>query len=174
MSSVYSVTDTGIDYVTPGYWVSGYAVPETVFPNIWQYTNTLVNTGLILNPSVWWEPSPNSAVPYGYIIAINPASGTQVNEWTPIQVTVSNGPASTATTITMPNVVGLQQYQAYEAINNAGFIINTNAYTSSNTVPQGYVIAQSLSVGTVTSPGTVVSLTISTGPATSALTAVVP
>ena len=123
----------------------------------------LVNDGLMVEPSILWESS--STVPQGYVISTDPAVLTGLTDWTPVLITGSwgVGVAPTPNAI-MPNVVNLQQYQAYEAVNAVGLIINTFGYANSSTVDQGYVIAQNPIAGSSNPPGTVCSLTISLGP----------
>jgi beta-lactam-binding protein with PASTA domain len=74
----------------------------------------------------------------------------------------------------VPNVVGMQSYQAYVAVNQVGILVNTFVYANSNSVPAGYVISQSLAAFTTVPTGTVIVLTVSLGPATSVATVTVP
>ena len=123
----------------------------------------LVNDGLMVEPSILWESS--DTVPQGYVISTVPADLTGLTDWTPVLITGSWGVGIAPTpNVTMPSVVNLQQYQAYEAVNAVGLIINTFQYANSSIVDQGYVISQSPTGGTSLPPGTVCSLTISLGP----------
>jgi uncharacterized repeat protein (TIGR03803 family) len=70
-------------------------------------------------------------------------------------VTVSN--------ISVPNVVGLTQDAATTAIVGAGLTVGSITSATSATVPAGSVISQSPLAGPPVSPGTSVSLVISTG-----------
>jgi len=137
-----------------------------------QELSSLVNAGLIIQPDVFWITSPT--IPYGYVISINPVGGTTVALWTYVQVYVSLGPAVTTTTTTVPNLVGAQQYAAHQAIGAASLIWNVDLYASSSTVSPTFVISQTPASGTVVSRGTVVQITVSTGPATTPPTVVVP
>jgi serine/threonine-protein kinase len=131
-----------------------------------------VNSGLIVYPDVEWVR--NATVAYGQVVSVSPASGSSVAPWSVVTITASLGTPLTASTATVPNVVGMQSYQAGQAVAAAGLIINVNTYASSSVVPQTYVISQSLTAGSVVAPGTVISLVISMGPATTTSNVTVP
>ena len=131
-----------------------------------------VNSGLIVYPDVEWITS--ATVPYGQVVSVSPASGSSVAPWTVVTIQASFGTPQTASTSTVPNVVGKQAYQAGLDVYAAGLIINTNTYANDSVVPQSYVISQSLTAGSVVAPGTVMSLNVSMGPATSTSNVSVP
>lgn len=65
--------------------------------------------------------------------------------------------------VTIPNVVGMTEQQARNAMENAGLDRILTTYNCSNTVTQGNVLAQTPSTGEVVSTQTYVLLTISNG-----------
>jgi len=87
-----------------------------------------------------------------------------------LTVADSQGAVATASrqvTVTdplVPNIVGLSEAAARTEIIAAGFTIGVVSSGSSSSVPAGNVISQSPIGGTVASPGTAVSLVVSSGP----------
>lgn len=69
--------------------------------------------------------------------------------------------------VTVPDVVGLSEFEAGWAIYWAGLVEGAKQYAESDTVPAGQVIAQSPAAGTTVFSESEVGLTISTGPAPS-------
>lgn len=142
------------------------------YKDIWVEIAAVVNAGLFVTPSVQWVHS--QTVPYGKVISVVPASGTSVNPYTYVTLTASLGPAPSAGFSTVPTVTGQQVYFAEQSLASAGLSIGQRTYQNSSTVSAGYVIAQSVTGGTQQALGTIVSLTVSTGPASSTSTVVVP
>jgi hypothetical protein len=137
--------------------VSGYA-----YRDIWTENGLVVNVGLISEPSIEWVTS--STVPYGGVVGVNPNSGTTVNQWTPVTLLASVGPPNTVQTVQVPNVVGLQSYQARVACSNAGLNIDNYVYQNTNgVVDPTYVVSQSLIPGEIVTFGTLITLTVSNG-----------
>jgi serine/threonine-protein kinase len=122
----------------------------------------LVNEGLIVYPDIEWLRSDTFA--YGTVSSITPAAGTQVSPWTVVKITVSLGPTNPAVSSTVPNLIGLQQYYAHQALQTSGLTWINDVYGYSSVVPATYVIAQSIPAGTVVTPGTNVQITVSWGP----------
>jgi eukaryotic-like serine/threonine-protein kinase len=110
----------------------------------------------------------------GLVISQSIAGGTTEPLYTPVSFVVSSGPTVPILTTTVPNVVGLPSYQAGSTVSNDGLIINTFLYATSNTVPAGYVISQSLTAGSVVPTGTIISLAVSLGVAPVTPTTTVP
>jgi beta-lactam-binding protein with PASTA domain/tRNA A-37 threonylcarbamoyl transferase component Bud32 len=102
---------------------------------------------------------PSDSVDKGLVIDQSLPSGIQTKPGTPVDVTVSTGPAS----VTVPDVTGETQSQAQTSIEGAGL---TAAFTNgpSDTVPAGEAIAQDPSGGSTATRGDTVTVTISTGP----------
>jgi hypothetical protein len=124
--------------------------------------SAIINQGLNITPNIIWQYNP--VVPYGYVVSVTPTSGTTVNEWSYVTIVVSLGPPPSALTYTVPNVVGLQVYQAEQQCWGAGLDIGQRVYQFSSTVASGYVIAQSLTPLAIEPPGTQIILTVSLGP----------
>ena len=90
-----------------------------------------------------------------YTVTLTVTDNLGATDSTTRTVTVSN--------ISVPDVVGLTQGAATTAIVGAGLTVGSITSASSATVPAGSVISESPSAGTPVSPGTSVSLVISTG-----------
>jgi len=69
--------------------------------------------------------------------------------------------------VTVPDVLGLSQTAAEDAITNAGLSIGSMTPEHNDTVAEGNIISQSPEAGTSVVPGTSVGLVISLGPVTS-------
>jgi hypothetical protein len=65
--------------------------------------------------------------------------------------------------VSIPDVVGLTQANAQSAIQSAGLSMGVITFVSSQTVPAGVVISQSLAEGMQVNPGMVVNLVVSLG-----------
>jgi beta-lactam-binding protein with PASTA domain len=78
-----------------------------------------------------------------------------------VSIIVSTGPSSTA----VPDVVGLSQAAAESTLAGAGLSIGSVGAVSSDSVPEGVVVAQDPIAGSSVMAGTSVSLVISSGPA---------
>ena len=76
-------------------------------------------------------------------------------------------PTFNTTNISVPNVVGMTEFEATSAIENAGLILGAVTIASSDTVSAGSVISQNPVGGVQIAPGSAVNLVVSSGPATS-------
>ena len=100
----------------------------------------------------------SSTIPEGKVISQGTTAGTKVNKNTTITLSISSGPDSA----TVPNVIGIDQVEASNAIESAGFKVSVKkAY--SDTVETGKVISQSPSASSATTPGATVTITVSEG-----------
>lgn len=100
----------------------------------------------------------SSTIPEGKVISQGTTAGTKVNKNTTITLSISSGPDSA----TVPNVIGIDQVEASNAIESAGFKVSVKkAY--SDTVEAGKVISQSPSASSATTPGATVTITVSEG-----------
>jgi hypothetical protein len=104
--------------------------------------------------------SPSATVPAGSVISQSPTAGTQVTTGSAVALVVSAGPLM----IAVPNVVGLTQAEATQAITDATLIVGEVTSASSSTVPAGSVISQSPAGGVQVLPGSAVTLAVSSGP----------
>jgi beta-lactam-binding protein with PASTA domain len=103
----------------------------------------------------------SSVIPAGSVIAQSPAPGTPLNPGSAVNLVISTGPAP----VPVPNVVGQTQAVATAAITTAGLVLWMVTPQSSSSVPSGEVISESPAAGTLVSPGSAVSMVVSTGPA---------
>ncbi|HOK10616.1 MAG TPA: PASTA domain-containing protein, partial [Candidatus Hydrogenedens sp.] len=101
----------------------------------------------------------NDTVPSGDVVSQDPLSGQQVVPSTAVNLVVSTGPCP----VTVPNVVGMAQNSAEDAIVGAGLTVGLITQECSDTVPSGDVISQDPLSGQQVLPGTAVNLVVSTG-----------
>ena len=99
-------------------------------------------------------------VPAGVVISTDPEGGTDVPEGTTVTVTVSNGPAPT----TVPDVVGLLEFNAGLALEAAALVVGNVVHEYNDTVPLGQVISQNPEAGLEVLSGSAVDLVVSRGP----------
>ena len=98
----------------------------------------------------------------GLVISQNPAAGQQATFGSAVALVVSSGPCG----VTVPDVLGQSQATATADIIGAGLVVGTVADGFSNTVPIGYVMAQTPSGGVQVAPGSAVNLVVCRGLAT--------
>ncbi|WP_043446988.1 Stk1 family PASTA domain-containing Ser/Thr kinase [Arthrobacter sp. L77] len=102
----------------------------------------------------------SESVPAGGILRQDPAQGAELRRGSVVDLVVSLGPAP----IAVPDVVGLAEQDAVDALEEAGLVpVVGEAREYSRTVPAGAVAGQSPS-GTEVQRGTGVTLTLSRGP----------
>jgi beta-lactam-binding protein with PASTA domain len=94
-----------------------------------------------------------------HVISQDPQGGAQVKKHTTVQVTISAGRGSAP----VPEVQGLKQAAAEEALRKAGFNVKV-AKQYSDDVPAGTVISSSPAQGQTLERGKTVTLTVSRGP----------
>jgi serine/threonine-protein kinase len=143
-------------------WVST-GLPKADVPGVvGQQSTTAVEalTRLHLKPRVREVPS---GKPTGEVTAQDPPEGTKVTVGTTVWINVSKGPQPVA----VPPVVGEPIDQASSELQAAGFKVSTR-YVDDNE-PANTVIDQSPSSGESAGKGSVVSLTVSKGPKTTAI-----
>jgi len=102
----------------------------------------------------------SDTIPAGSVISQDPIGSTPVTLGSTVDLVVSSGPCL----VTVPDVVGLAQGDAEAEITSAGLAVGAVITQCSDTVPAGSVISQSPAGGASVLPGTVVDLTVSTGP----------
>ena len=101
----------------------------------------------------------SDTVPSGNVISQSPASGASVASGSAVSLTVAQG----TQLATVPNVVGMAQADAQNALTSANLTGGTITQAYSNTVAVGYVISQNPSAGATVASGTAVNITISLG-----------
>jgi beta-lactam-binding protein with PASTA domain len=102
--------------------------------------------------------SASTAIPKGSVITQAPAAGQQVARGTSIGLVVSQGAGNLA----VPAVIGMTQADAQAALKAVGLgAKSTSAY---NGATKGDVYSQSPVAGTIVAPGSIINLSISSGP----------
>jgi eukaryotic-like serine/threonine-protein kinase len=142
-------------------------VPKTTVPALvnlplGQAETTLENEGLhwsVHNVS-------SSTVEVGSVTASSPPKGQLVPVGTTVRLNVSTGPK----TVGVPSVVGEQYASAQSALQGAGFKVTRSDVA--NAAPVDQVVAQSPGAGSAASPGSTITLSVSTGPQESAVPSV--
>jgi serine/threonine-protein kinase len=109
--------------------------------------------------------------PSGTVVDQAPNAGTTAPAGSQIAITISRGPAPSASSsaTAVPNVTGKSQSQAVAALQSAGFAVVVDQVPSA-TVPAGNVSDQTPQSGLLAQPGTTVTIVISTGPSTTSPT----
>ena len=97
-----------------------------------------------------------SSAPENEVINSNPPGGTEVDKGSTVTLLVSGGQA------TVPNLVGLDEKDAKDALKDAGLKASTTEEPSPQ--PEGVVTAQSVPQGQQRPRGTTIELTVSSGP----------
>lgn len=100
----------------------------------------------------------DSNVKAGYVKSQDPAAGTETKVGATVALTVSKGQQ----TGKVPNVVGLTQTDATDALEAAGFKVNATK-ASSLDVAAGDVMSQSPAAGATANTGSTVTITVSKG-----------
>ena len=100
----------------------------------------------------------SDTVPVGAVISQSPAAGTQVAPNTAVNLILASGPC----TVAMPDVRGLTESEARDALTSAGMTART-VYECDG-VPESEVISQSPAGGVLAAVGTEVTLVVSSGP----------
>lgn len=105
----------------------------------------------------------SETVPAGQVMSQNPAGGATVPSGTAVNLEVSKGPVPTGDN-EVPNVVGITQTQAEEALLAAQLTLGEVTPVCGTSVPAGTVISQNPVAGALVADNTPVNLTVSSGP----------
>lgn len=97
----------------------------------------------------------------GSVMGQSPASGLVVPSGTAVDLVISEGKAPSV----VPNVTGLIEPEAREAIANAGYVVGPVSYALDTTVTTGTVLRQSPEPGTAAGRGSSVALVVANDPA---------
>ena len=111
-----------------------------------------------LDPETEMQPSRR---PEGQVIAQDPEAGASAEEGDTVTITVSGGPRETD----VPNVVGLTQEEAEDALDEARLEVG-NVTEESSDEDAGIVLSQSPEEGEQVARGSAVDLVVSSGPET--------
>ncbi|NEM07608.1 Stk1 family PASTA domain-containing Ser/Thr kinase [Geodermatophilus normandii] len=95
----------------------------------------------------------------GTVLDTDPDSGAQVDEGTEVALTVGVAPD----TVTVPQVVDLDEDRARTALEDAGFTGNINSDQADSLAEEGTVVAVDPEEGTAVAPATTVTLSVSDG-----------
>jgi eukaryotic-like serine/threonine-protein kinase len=129
------------------------AVPSVVNQNQNDATKRLENAGFKVNVTEQYSKS----VPRGLAIGTSPPAGTQLSTLQPVTLQISRG----ANTVTIPNVVGLNDQAALNALSNAG--LSGTEVQQESTEMQGKVLSQSPGAGKRVNRGSGVTIFVSNG-----------
>ncbi|MBF4163964.1 Stk1 family PASTA domain-containing Ser/Thr kinase [Nocardioides acrostichi] len=147
---------SGDSFVTPGTQVTltisaGKAekeVPRVVDQQLDVAKETLKAAGFKVTVS-----RTDSQEPRNQVLSQNPESGTQAQEGTPINLTVSRGPTE------VPDVTGMKQAEAQKVLSDAGFNVLISKDTDSSKA-KGVVLRQSPTGGTPLEQGQDVNIVV--------------
>jgi beta-lactam-binding protein with PASTA domain len=146
--------------LTPGAAPAPVSVPNVVGLTQAAAQSAITAAGL----SVGAITTANSAsVPAGLVISESPAASTSVAPNSAVAIVVSLGPAPA--TVAVPNVVGLTQAAAQNAITAAGLSLGAVTPATSASVPAGQVVSQTPGAGANVVIGSAIALVVSSGPA---------
>ena len=118
---------------------------------------TLADIGLV---GIASNPEETTAVAPGLVFKQSVAAGTAIREGTHVNFTTALAPSL----IAVPDVTGMTHNDAQATIGNAGLGFDFTVMYNDN-VPADVVIAQSVAAGTQVQAGTIISVSISLGPA---------
>ncbi|AFK86732.1 MULTISPECIES: Stk1 family PASTA domain-containing Ser/Thr kinase [Thermoanaerobacterium] len=113
----------------------------------------LKNSGL--NANLIWDYNDN--YPNGYVYDQNPRQGVQVEYNTVVDVYVSKGPEM----VTVPNVQNMSLDDATKALEDVGLKVGNVTTQFSDSVPNNFVISQSIPQGTSIQKGKSIDLIVS-------------
>ncbi len=102
----------------------------------------------------------STTIPKGVVITTSPSVGAEIPNGTVVDIYVSSGPDVTYCTVS--DYTKLSETAARELIEKDGFTVE-NVYYEDSLEPEGYVIRQSLTVGTQREKGTGIDIYVSTG-----------
>jgi serine/threonine-protein kinase len=141
--------------VSAGVVVTTVPVPQVVGQTFTAAGEALTNAGLSFKPKYV-----TSNKPPGQVIAQSPAGGTTTKSTTVVQLTVS----SSASTISVPTVVGFSQTNAGSTITSNNLTVGSQTSACSQTVATGDIASQTPAAGTQVKSGTPINLVVSNGP----------
>ncbi len=125
------------------------SVPNVVGMPVAQATQTLEDAGF----TVTGVDAYSDTVAVGNVIEQNPSAGVNAEAGTLVTITVSSG----AETVAVPNVVGMQENQAVEALEDAGLRSSVQYEDNANV---GVVIRQDPAANAKVAPDTRVTLVV--------------
>jgi beta-lactam-binding protein with PASTA domain len=133
-------------------------VPDVVGKTVDEARNLLRDQGLRVEVMNVY-----SSGPVGTVVNQDPAAGKSVIQGTPVQIKVSQGPRP----VGVPPVIGKSYDDAAAELTAAGFVVGRVDVESNR--PAGTVVGQDPGANTLQPPGTKIILSVSNGPATTAV-----
>ena len=103
--------------------------------------------------------TPSVLVIAGNVVSQSPVGGSTAAEGSPVDLVISTGRSG----LFVPDILGLTQTEANNAITTIGLTVGTVDYALSDLVPVGEVVAQNPSAGLPVAYGSIVSYTLSLG-----------
>jgi serine/threonine-protein kinase len=94
------------------------------------------------------------------VLDVNPAIGSSAAEGSTVTLTISQGRQP----VRVPQLVGLTVDAARMVLDKAGLTLNIDQQTVSDVAPGGTIISQAQSAASQVDPGSVVGVTVSSGP----------
>lgn len=125
-------------------------VPDVVGLSVSEATRTLAREGF--KYSVKYQSS--DVVPKGKVIRQSPPPGSEEKRSSVVTIYVSTGKAKVA----VPNVVGMDESAATDALEAAGFVVQPVDTPTTDPTKIGVVISQSPTAGTMANRGSVVKI----------------
>ena len=133
------------------------AIPNVVGLDQIEATQQLVAAGFRVTKTT----EPSTTVDAGRVIRTDPPVGTPTAKDSPVTIVVSSGPNQ----VSVPDVVGMSQSAAVNALTAAGFQVSVSQAVSTN-ANIGKVISQSPSAGSKANQGSTVTITVGIAPPT--------
>ena len=130
-------------------------VPDVVGLNVDDATNVLRDRGF----SVTTKPQQNDEAPEGEVLGQDPRGGTQADEGSNVELTVSAG----AGQVEVPGVIGRTEAAAVSLLTTEGFVPDVISEPNEFVLP-GLVASQSPEGGEMADKGSAVRIVISSGP----------
>jgi serine/threonine-protein kinase len=134
------------------------AIPNVVGLDQIDATQQLVAAGFRVAKTT----EPSSTLDAGRVIRTQPSGGTQAAKDSPVTIVVSSGPNQ----VPVPDVVGMSQSAAANALSSAGFGVSVSQAVSTN-ANIGKVISQNPPAGSKADQGSTVGITVGIAPPTS-------
>ena len=133
-------------------------VPDLRGLTLAQATASLNNAQLSLG-EVTYQPDPPQGAELGTVIGQTPEAAARVQQDSTVAVTIAGQKQ-----VEVPNVVGQEEAEAGQSLQEAGLALGGVTREPSTSVPAGTVTAQTPSAGSTQPEGTSVALVVSTGP----------
>ena len=137
-------------------------VPSDEMPNLIGYERVaarLALQNLEVKVAVTYADDVYSSADAGTVIATDPDRGETIHEGDTVVLTCSKGPQP----VEMITFLNMSREDAQANLDKLG-LLGVFIEVESDTVPAGYIVDQSVPIGTSVLPGSSVTLTVSTGP----------